>query len=124
MICSLRPMDQSTIMKLQHPDTEEPHASPIIGRVDAVRGTIIDVVFENRVPPLAAAMRCCDEHSDTALTAIVHSHLNGSTVRAIAIDSTRGLRRGSRVESDGLPLSVPVGEHLLGRVIDLHGTAR
>jgi F-type H+-transporting ATPase subunit beta len=102
-------------------NAEHPSVSPMMGRVDAVRGTIIDVVFENSVPPIAAAMRCSKESAGEAITAVIHAHLNGSTVRAIAIESTRGLRRGCRVECDGLPLSVPVGEHLLGRVIDLHG---
>jgi F-type H+-transporting ATPase subunit beta len=102
-------------------DAADMPAVPLVGRVDAVRGTVVDVVFENRVPSIAAAMQCSRSSDLGAVTAVVHSHLNGSTVRAIAIDSTRGLRRGSRVESDGLPLSVPVGEHLLGRVIDLHG---
>ena len=96
-------------------------AAPLLGVVDAVRGTIVDVVFENAIPPLAASMRCFMENDGEAISAVVHSHLGGSTVRAIAIESTRGLRRGSHVESDGQPLSVPVGEHLLGRVIDLHG---
>lgn len=93
----------------------------MMGRIDAVRGTIVDIVFDNRVPPLAAAVQCSKENAGEAVTAVVHSHLNGSSVRAIAIESTRGLRRGCRVESDGLPLLVPVGEDLLGRVIDLHG---
>jgi F-type H+-transporting ATPase subunit beta len=101
----------------------EPTASStrMIGRVDAVRGTIVDVVFENSMPPLAAAMQCSAEGLGEVITAVVHSHLSGSVVRAIAIESTRGLRRGCRVQCDGLPLRVPVGEHLLGRVIDLHG---
>ncbi len=95
----------------------------MFGRVDAVRGTIVDVEFENRLPPLAAAMRCSSHDGGQAVTAVVHSHLDSSAVRAIAIESTRGLRRGARVECEGRPLSIPVGEHLLGRVIDLHGRA-
>jgi F-type H+-transporting ATPase subunit beta len=93
----------------------------LTGFVDAVWGTIIEVVFDGAVPPLAAAMQCAMGNDGETVSAIVHSHLGGSTVRAIAMESTRGLRRGGRVESDGQPLSVPVGEHLLGRVIDLHG---
>lgn len=106
----------STIPDIEQSDSEE----LITGRVDAVRGTIVDIVFENRVPPLAAALRC-ELSDDQVVTAVVHSHLSEGAVRAIAIESTRGLRRGSRVTSDSQPLMVPVGEHLLGRVIDLHG---
>ena len=102
-------------------NTEESSSAPMAGQVDAIRGTIVDVVFENNVPPLAAAMKCATDCAEEAITAVVHSHLDGARVRAIAIESTRGLRRGCRVECDGLPLSVPVGQRLLGRVIDLHG---
>jgi len=55
------------------------------------------------------------------ITVVVQAHLDRSTVRTIAIEPTRALRRGSTVECDGRSLSVPVGEALLGRVIDLQG---
>ena len=99
----------------------KPANSPMMGRVDAVRGTIVDVVFENRVPALAAALQCSIGRQGQTVTAVVHSHLDSSAVRAIAIESTRGLRRGAKVQCDGRPLEIPVGKHLLGRVIDLHG---
>ena len=51
----------------------------------------------------------------------MYGHHDADTVRAIAIGSTRGLRRGDPVDSDGLPLSIPVGEELLGRVVDVQG---
>lgn len=95
-------------------------ARRLTGRVVAVRGTVIDVLFDDGVPPLEAALECRLNH-EGAITAVVHSHLGGTAVRAIAIDSTRGLDRGSRVESDGRPLEVPVGSELIGRVIDLRG---
>jgi F-type H+-transporting ATPase subunit beta len=53
--------------------------------------------------------------------AFVHSHLGQATVRAIAVDSTRGLRRGCQVLCDGESLTIPVGNELLGRVIDVRG---
>ncbi|WNG23200.1 F0F1 ATP synthase subunit beta [Cystobacter fuscus] len=90
------------------------------GRVIAVRGTVVDVRFDAQVPPLEAALHC--EVEDTRrVTAIIHSHLGGGEVRAICLDSARGLRRGAPVFSDGAPLRVPVGPELLGRVIDLRG---
>ncbi len=90
------------------------------GRVVGVRGTVVEVEFVNDLPPLGAALHC-QRDGDQQITAVVHSHLNRSTVQAIAIDSTRGLRCGSRVHSTGATLLVPVGNALLGRVIDLHG---
>lgn len=92
----------------------------LTGQVVAVRGTVIDVLFDDGVPPLDAALECRLNH-EGLITAVVHSHLGGSAVRAIAIDSTRGLDRGARVESDGRPLAIPVGSELIGRVIDLRG---
>ncbi len=97
-----------------------PKGRRLQGQVVAVRGTVIDVLFDDVVPPIDAALECRLNHTGL-ITAVVHSHLGGSAVRAISIDSTRGLDRGARVESDGRPLEVPVGNELIGRVIDLRG---
>jgi F-type H+/Na+-transporting ATPase subunit beta len=97
-----------------------PKGRRLTGRVAAVRGTVIDVQFDDGLPPLDAALTCNPDHKQL-ITAVVHSHLGGSAVRAIAVDSTRGLHRGAKVECDGLPLKVPVGSELIGRVIDLRG---
>lgn len=96
---------------------------PVIrGRVAAVRGTVLEVDIDGAIPPLTTALEC--RLSDGAsVTAVVQAHLGASRVRAIAIDSTRTLKRGARVYGDGLPLTVPVGRGLLGRVVDLHGHA-
>ncbi|MCO6455310.1 MAG: F0F1 ATP synthase subunit beta [Pirellulaceae bacterium] len=99
-----------------------PEASPaelLRGRVTAVRGTVVDVWFEGQLPPIDAALRC-ELDGEGPITAVVHSHLGRSSVRAIATDSTRGMRRGAAVTCDGLPLRIPVGSQLVGRVIDLH----
>lgn len=93
---------------------------PLKGRVVAIRGTVVDVEFEGAAPPLASAVRCQLGNGDW-LTGVVQSLIGGSIVRAIAIESTRGLCRDDRVECDGQPLTIPVGEELLGRVIDLRG---
>lgn len=90
------------------------------GHVTAVRGTVIDAHFDGGPPAIGATLHC-SSLADGAITAFVHSHLGQSTVRAIAIDSTRGLRRGCDVACDGQSLTIPVGNELLGRVIDLHG---
>lgn len=90
-----------------------------VGHVIAVRGTVIDAQFPQGLPPLGAML--CFSASDGQAAAVVHSHLDGTSVRAIALDATRGLRRGSRVTSDGRAMRVPVGKQLLGRVVDLRG---
>ena len=92
------------------------------GHVVAVRGTVVDVAFDGPLPAINAGLVCRREDAPP-ITAEVYGHHDASTVRAIAIDSTRGLRRGDGVESDGAMLSIPVGDELLGRVIDVHGQA-
>lgn len=94
----------------------------LTGQVAAVRGTVLDISFQDELPPLGASLRCLrDVENGDEITAVVHSHLDGRTVRAIALNPSRGLRRGDPAESDGQPLSIPVGDFLLGRVIDLRG---
>lgn len=104
------------------PDGARPTRRTLRGTVRAVRGTVLDLSFEQAVPPIGASVTCFDQEANTpSVNAVVHSHLNQGLVRAIAIESTRGLRRGTAVHSQGMPFSIPVGEALLGRVIDLHG---
>ncbi len=105
-------------MAMTHAD-----AAPISvmrGHVTAVRGTVVDARFDEGLPPLGAALECDLDHAGT-VTAVVHAHLGNSSVRAIATSSTRGMRRQATVRSQGLPLGIPVGEQLIGRLIDLHG---
>jgi len=95
---------------------------PARGSVVAVRGTVVDVAFEGRPPAPGDAIRCTLD-SEHEVSAVVHAHLDDSTVRAIAIGSTRGLRRGQTARSLESPPQIPVGSELLGRVIDLEGRA-
>ena len=90
------------------------------GQVIAIRGTVIDAHFADGAPPLGARL-LCHSPTDGDVMAFVHSHRGQSTVRAITVDSTRGLRRGCVISCNGQPLTVPVGNALLGRVIDLRG---
>jgi F-type H+-transporting ATPase subunit beta len=90
------------------------------GRVTSIRGTVVEVRFEGGLPPIAGGI-LCHPQGRPPVSGEVYGHSDAWTVRAIAIEPTRGLRRGDPVESDGEPLRVPVGPELLGRVIDLHG---
>ena len=80
----------------------------------------MDIVFPAALPPLFASLRC-ELVPGRWIATVVQGHLDRSTVRTIALQPTRGLRRGGAVEWDGRPLSVPTGPALLGRVIDLQG---
>ena len=92
------------------------------GRVIAVRGAVLDVVFDGTaLPPIDAALVVSPDYG-APIIAEVQSHLDETTVRAIALQSTAGLRRGVAVRATGGPLEVPVGDAVLGRLLDLTGT--
>ncbi len=93
---------------------------PSAGRVEAVRGTVLEVALDGSIPPISSALQC-EVEAGQWVTCVVQAHIGHGRVRAIALASTRGLRRGAPVRSDGQPLSVAVGPELLGRVVDLHG---
>jgi F-type H+-transporting ATPase subunit beta len=95
-------------------------APRLSGFVFSVRGTVVEARFEGALPSIGAGIVCQASQGRT-VRGEVYGHADPSTVRAIAIESTRGLRRGDPAVSDGLPLDVPVGPELLGRVIDLQG---
>jgi F-type H+-transporting ATPase subunit beta len=99
--------------------TRKRQRSVLHGRVAAVRGTVLEIDVEGAVPAVGTALECAG--AGGPVTAMVQAHMSSARLRAIALESTRGLRRGAEVRSEGLPLSVPVGRALLGRVVDLHG---
>jgi len=90
------------------------------GWIVAIRGPVVDVAFpRGYLPPLRQALVVPREEKDLVLE--VAQHLGDSTVRAIAMDSTDGLRRGDKVYDTGGPIIVPVGPETLGRMFDLVG---
>jgi len=92
------------------------------GRVVHVVGPVVDVEFygEN-LPALHNALRIRDENLGLNITLEVEEHLGDNVVRCVAMSSTRGLPRGVDVEDMGNPISIPVGEEALGRVVNLLG---
>ena len=101
------------------PTPAMPEVAAVLGRVVGVRGTVVDVRFEGRPPPLHAAVRM--QTAGEPVIAVVQSHLGPDLARTIALTPTRGLRLGAPCEGDGAPMTVPVGEAMLGRVVDLFG---
>lgn len=100
-----------------------PLAQASLGLVSAVRGPVVDVVFPEKLPPIETVLEV-EWDGDHPLTLEVHGHLDERTVRAIAFQSTSGLARGVRVNATLAPLMVPVGEAVLGRLLDVTGTPR
>jgi F-type H+-transporting ATPase subunit beta len=90
------------------------------GRVSAVRGAVLDVSFAGPLPALGEALAVQREDGSNLL-AEVQAHLGAGQVRAIALAATAGLPRGVAVRALGGPLEVPVGEALLGRLVDVGG---
>ncbi|PWC65426.1 ATP F0F1 synthase subunit beta [Azospirillum sp. TSH7] len=99
-------------------------ANPATGQVVAVRGSVIDLRFpEAALPPLFDAVEILWDGPER-LVAEVQSHLDARTARAIALQGTSGLQRGTPARSTGSPLTAPVGDAVLGRLIDVMGLAR
>ncbi len=97
---------------------------PATGKISQVIGSTFDAEFpEDSLPPIYNAIKV-DLTVDGAtvhLTGEVQQHLGGGKVRAVALGSTDGLRRGMDVLDTGGPVTVPVGKGTLGRVFNLLG---
>src|SRR6478609_8820668 len=89
------------------------------GRVTQVIGAVVDVQFEGHLPAILNSLETTNGGNRLVLE--VAQHLGESTVRAIAMDVTEGLVRGQEVKDTGLPIAVPVGEGLLGRIMNVIG---
>jgi len=88
------------------------------GLVTQIIGAVIDVEFEkNNIPQVYEAIKI----SDTGTVLEVQQQLGDGIVRAIAMGTTEGLKRGLTVERTNAPISVPVGEKTLGRIMDVLG---
>ncbi len=89
------------------------------GTVVAVHGAVLDVRFEDGpLPPIDTGLIV--DH-DPPLLLEVHEHVDTRTVRCVALQSTAGLARGTAVRATGAAISVPVGEAVLGRLLDVTG---
>ncbi len=90
-----------------------------IGKIAQVIGAVVDVQFDGELPEILNALET--QNGDIRLVLEVAQHLGERTVRTIAMDSTEGLVRGQEVSDTGAPISVPVGEATLGRIINVIG---
>ncbi|GEO86125.1 ATP synthase subunit beta 2 [Ciceribacter naphthalenivorans] len=89
----------------------------------AVRGAIVDVEFaDGNLPEINDALIIGS--GPESVSAEVQAHLSRITVRSIALQATMGLKRGDKVLNTGGPVTVPVGDAVLGRLIDVTGNVR
>uniref|UniRef100_A0A2K6CAF8 ATP synthase subunit beta n=1 Tax=Macaca nemestrina TaxID=9545 RepID=A0A2K6CAF8_MACNE len=96
-----------------------PKAGAATGRIVAVIGAVVDVQFDEGLPPILNALEV--QGRETRLVLEVAQHLGESTVRTIAMDGTEGLVRGQKVLDSGAPIKIPVGPETLGRIMNVIG---
>src|SRR5438270_335280 len=94
-------------------------AANVVGRVTQVMGAVVDVQFEGALPAILNSLETVNGGNRLVLE--VAQHLGESTVRTIPMDATEGLVRRQEVQDTGKPISVPVGEGTLGRIINVIG---
>src|SRR5919206_612284 len=103
-----------------------------VGRIEEIQGVVIEAVFPDQLPEINHAIIIEREDNPeeqegisagtgTHLVCEVQQHLGDDRVRAVAMDTTDGLSRGTRVIDTGSPIEVPVGEVTLGRIFNLLG---
>jgi F-type H+-transporting ATPase subunit beta len=93
------------------------------GKIVQVIGPVVDVEFANALPSIHQALKVKFDSAGkpTTLTLEVSQQLGDNWVRAVAMGSTDGLKRGMAVEDTGGPITVPVGDGVMGRVINVTG---
>ncbi|MEM9677625.1 MAG: F0F1 ATP synthase subunit beta [Pseudomonadota bacterium] len=94
-------------------------AAAATGKISQVIGAVVDVHFDDHLPAILNALEC--DNNGNRLVLEVAQHLGENTVRTIAMDATEGLVRGQSVSDTGEPIMVPVGEEMLGRIINVIG---
>jgi F-type H+-transporting ATPase subunit beta len=95
-------------------DTNKP-----VGHVTQVIGAVIDVKFDGHLPEILNALETTNQGNRLVLE--VAQHLGENSVRCISMDVSEGLTRGQEVTDTGAPITVPVGEECLGRIINVIG---
>lgn len=89
-----------------------------IGHVVAVRGSVVDIKFENNLPSINMVVKT---GKDLEIILEVHMQLDDQHIRCIALNPTQGLERGMKAVSTYAPLKVPVGPETLGHMFDVFG---
>ena len=90
------------------------------GKISQIVGVVVDVEFpEGNLPAIYNALKV--KLNDKDLLLEVAQHLSENSVRAVALASTDGLKRGTSVSDTGSPISVPIGKDTLGRMFNVIG---
>ena len=89
------------------------------GAVVSVRGSVVDIHFEQHLPPIYSVLRAGEKNE---IVIEVMAQLDAQRVRGIALTPTQGLARGMAVRDTGGPLKAPVGKQIISRMFDVFGT--
>jgi len=94
------------------------------GKIVKISGPVVDIEFPESLPAIynALTVEYKVQNQSIKLTLEVQQHLGDKCVRAISMSGTEGLKRGFEVMDSGGPISMPVGEGVMGRVFDVTGT--
>ncbi len=110
---------KAAVAKTSAPKAATITGSNATGRISQVIGAVVDVQFEGKLPEILNALETTN--NGTRLVLEVAQHLGENVVRCIAMDVSEGLVRGQPVRDTGVPISVPVGEETLGRIMNVIG---
>ena len=95
------------------------------GRISQVIGPVVDVVFpEGTLPKINTALKVTNpsvNDQEWNLTLEIAQHIGESSARCVAMDATDGLKRNQPVQDTGLPIRMPVGDGILGRILNVTG---
>src|SRR6202012_2013111 len=93
------------------------------GKIVQIIGPVVDVEFPGELPAIYNALTVDFKVQDqpVKLTLEVQQHLGDNWVRTVAMSSTEGLKRGLEVTDNGAPISMPVGEGVMGRCFNVTG---
>jgi F-type H+-transporting ATPase subunit beta len=98
------------------------------GKIVQIIGPVVDIEFPDKLPAIYNALTVeftsPGAAGKTKLTLEVQQHLGDNWVRAVAMSATEGLKRGMEITDMGAPISMPVGEAVMGRVFDVTGERR
>jgi F-type H+/Na+-transporting ATPase subunit beta len=89
-----------------------------IGVIISIRGSVVDVRFEDHLPSINSLLRAGNERN---IVIEVWAQLSANSVRGIALTPTQGLARGMQATDTGAPLQAPVGKGILSRMFDVFG---
>src|SRR5215472_3784888 len=93
------------------------------GKIVQVVGPVVDIEFTEKLPPIYHALKVDYkvQGEPISLTLEVQQHLGDRWVRTVSMSGTEGLKRGYEAVDTGAPISMPVGEGVMGRVFDVCG---